>query len=72
MLSDYRKAIECYEEQIKQYDADIAYAAAHPRSLVLQSARKKKERIRARIQSVVIQARRVVADIEKSLNKTPN
>jgi len=71
-LSDYRKAIECYEEQIKQYDADIAYAAAHPRSLVLQSARKKKERIRARIQSVVIQARRVVANIETSLNKTPN
>jgi tetratricopeptide (TPR) repeat protein len=71
-LSDYRKAMECYEEQIKQYDADIAYAAAHPRSLVLQSGRRKKERIRARIQSVVIQARRVVTDIEKSLNKTPN
>ena len=70
-LSDYRRAIQCYEEQIKQYDADIAYAAAHPRSLVLQSASKKKERIRARIQSVVIQARRVVANIETSLNKTP-
>jgi tetratricopeptide (TPR) repeat protein len=71
-LSDYRKAIECYEEQIKQYDADIAYAAAHPRSLVLQSGRNKKERNRARIQSVVIQARGVVADIEKSLSKTPD
>jgi tetratricopeptide (TPR) repeat protein len=70
-LSDYKKAIECYEEQIKKYDADIAYAEAHPRSLVLQSGKKKKERIRARIQSVVIQARNVVADIEKSLNKTP-
>jgi tetratricopeptide (TPR) repeat protein len=70
-LSDYRKAIECYEEQIRKYDADITYAEAHPRSLVLQSDKKKKERIRARIQSVVIQARNVVAEIEKSLNKTP-
>ena len=71
-LSDYKKAIQCYEQQIKQYDADIAYAEAHPRSLVLQAGRKKKERIRARIQAVVIEARRVVAEIEKSLAKTPN
>jgi tetratricopeptide (TPR) repeat protein len=71
-LSDYKKAIQCYEQQIRQYDADIAYAEAHPRSIVLQAGRKKKERIRARIQAVVIEARRVVAEIEKSLAKTPN
>jgi len=67
-LSDYKKAIECYEEQIKQYDAEIAYAAAHPRSRVLQSERKRKERIRTRIEAVVALARAVAADIEKSLN----
>ena len=55
------KAIECYEEQIKQYDAEIAYAEAHPRSRVLQSEKKRKERIRARIEAIVTQARGAVA-----------
>ncbi len=68
-LANYKQAIECYEDQVKMYNAAIALAATHPQSRVMQSEKRRNERLKTRIEALLTLARNVMTEIESSLEK---
>jgi tetratricopeptide (TPR) repeat protein len=65
-MADYQKAIESYEAQLVNLNASIAYAEGHRQSRILQAEKKRNEREKTRVQTLLESARRYKSEMDDS------
>jgi tetratricopeptide (TPR) repeat protein len=68
-FADLQKSIQLYEQQIRQLDATIAYAEAHPQSRLTQGEGKRAVRDKALIAGALERARQYKTEVEQQMSQ---
>jgi len=68
-LADYQKAIDAYGDQVKGFDATIAFAETRIQSRAMQAEKRRAERDKARVEALIETARRYKSEIEDILSR---